>query len=91
MKQKLALVIHSLDALLLTEGIKGGANRLNSELLNQLIERDDLELTVITQKSHQSNYKGFTNFFFFEGSIYTDRESVLAQIKTYTEAHPDVT
>jgi glycosyltransferase involved in cell wall biosynthesis len=90
-KQKLALVIHSLDALLLTEGIKGGANRLNFELLNQLIERDDLELTVITQKSHQSNYKGFTNFFFFEGSIYTDRESVLAQIKTYTEAHPDVT
>ncbi len=89
--KKLALVIHSLDALLLDEGIKGGANRLNVELLNQLIERDDLELTIITQKSHQTNYKGFTNFFFFEGSIYTNRESVLAEIKSYTDAHPDVT
>jgi glycosyltransferase involved in cell wall biosynthesis len=89
--KKLALVIHSLDALLLAEGVKGGANRLNLELLNQLIERDDLELTIITQTSHQTNYKGFTNFFFFEGSIYINRESVLAQIKTYTDTNPDVT
>ena len=89
-KKKLALVIHSLDALLLEEGIKGGANRLNFELLNQLLLRDDIEFTLITQKGWRTDYKGCT-IFFFEGSIYTDREHVLAQINAYGQAHPDVT
>ncbi|MFN9691698.1 MAG: glycosyltransferase family 4 protein [Vampirovibrionales bacterium] len=90
MKKKLALVIHSLDALLLEEGIKGGANRLNFELLNQLLLRDDIEFTLITQKGWHTDYKGCT-IFFFEGSIYTDREHVLTQIDAYAQAHPDVT
>jgi glycosyltransferase involved in cell wall biosynthesis len=89
-KKKLALVIHSLDALLLEEGIKGGANRLNFELLNQLLLRDDIELTLITQNGCHTDYKGCT-IFFFEGSIYTDREHVLVQINAYAQAHPDVT
>ena len=91
MKKKLALVIHSLDALLFDEGIKGGANRLNFELLNHLLERDDIELTLITQKSQRTDYKGFKQFIFFEGSIYTDRERVLAEIHAYAEAHPELT
>jgi hypothetical protein len=57
-KKKLALLIHSLDALLSENGIKGGANRVNFELLNQLLKRNDVELTLITQKGYHLDYKG---------------------------------
>jgi glycosyltransferase involved in cell wall biosynthesis len=90
-KKKLALLIHSLDALLSENGIKGGANRVNFELLNQLLKRNDVELTLITQKGYHLDYKGVHSRFFFEGSIYTERESVLAQINTYMKAHPELT
>lgn len=91
MKKKLALVIHSLDALLSENGIKGGANRVNFELLNQLLERNDVELTLITQKGYHLDYKGVHSLFLFEGSIYTDREKVLDQIQNYMNDHPELT
>jgi glycosyltransferase involved in cell wall biosynthesis len=89
--KKLALVIHSLDTLLDPTGIKGGADRVNFELLNHLLERPDIEFKLITTKSNQKAYKSCRDIFYFDGSIYTDTASVLSQIQAHHLKHPDYT
>ncbi|XVJ51581.1 MAG: glycosyltransferase family 4 protein [Vampirovibrio sp.] len=89
--KKLALVIHSLEALLDPTGIKGGGDRVNLELLNHLLQRPDIELKLITTQSNQKAYKSCRDIFYFDGSIYTDTASVLSQIQAHHLKHPDYT